>query len=100
VTYDEFDDTLSAWARRHGLHVSTEYKEEEVRSIAIVDDVGCEYQLWLSLLPPHRLRAAAWDFADRHTAQECEASALPDETVYATVEQWIRHDGHTRTPVL
>ena len=101
VKYEDFDEMLETWARRHGLSVSTQYKDEEVRSVAIVDDDGCEYQLWLELLPPDRVKVTAWDYADRRQTQITEPSALPEalEYVYGSVEQWICDDGHTRTNV-
>ena len=100
MKYADVDEVLAIWARRHGLHVNTEYRDEEVRSVAIVDDAGCEYQLWLELLPPNQVKVAAWDYGDRQQARTCEPSELPDvlEAVYGSVEQWIRDDGHTRTP--
>ena len=101
MRFEDLDEMLTAWARRHGLHVSTEYKDEEVRSVAIVDDSGCEYQLWLDLLPPDRVKVTAWDYKNRRQTQICEQSELPEalEFVYGSVEQWICDDGHTRTPV-
>jgi hypothetical protein len=101
VNFEQVDPPLAAWAKRHGLHVSTRYKDSEVRSVAIVDDAGCEYQLWLSLLPRDRLEVAAWDFGKRRLRQQCGASQLPEvlESVYRVVEDWVRSDGHTRTPV-
>ena len=101
MNYKDFDEVLAIWARRHGLYVSTENKDDEVRSIAIVDDAGCEYQLWLELLPPNRVKVTAWAYSDRRQTQMCEPSVLLDalESVYGSVQRWIRDDGHTRTPV-
>lgn len=100
MEFEQLDPPLAAWAKRHGLHVSTLYKDSEVRSVAIVDDAGCEYQLWLTLLSENRVEVSAWNFGKRSVRRQCEASQLSEalESVYAAVEDWIRSDGHTRTP--
>jgi len=96
------DEVLLPWARSHGLYVSTEYKDEEVRSIAIVDDSGSEYQMWLTLTPDGGVTVHAWDYAELRVFEGCEMGELPTtlETVYRSVEQWIARAGHTRTSVL
>jgi hypothetical protein len=45
--FGEADAVLSSWAKRHGLHVLTRYRDDEVRSIPIVGPDGRELQIWL-----------------------------------------------------
>jgi hypothetical protein len=43
--YAAFDPVLNAWTAQHGLHVLTRHRDEEVRSVAIVDAAGREFQI-------------------------------------------------------
>jgi hypothetical protein len=104
------DRAMPPWLKRHGLHVYTEYKDEEVpRSVMVVDDQGSTYQIWVDpteygtfrtsaavlqtvpRLPSRKLRPFAF-------AVETSAEGLPEalENAYALVLSWIRGFGHTR----
>ena len=48
ITYQQIDVILFPWAKAHLLNVMTEYKDEEVRSITVVDDFANEFQIYLS----------------------------------------------------
>lgn len=41
------DPQLNEWAARNGLQVMTQHRDEEVRSIPVVDAAGREFQIWL-----------------------------------------------------
>jgi hypothetical protein len=41
------DSILDAWAAQNGLHVQTQHRDDEVRSIPVVE-AGHEYQIWLA----------------------------------------------------
>jgi|GEM_PF-2403278 len=46
MRYSDIDQFLTPWAADRGLHIFTECKDEEVRVIQIVDDMGDTYQLY------------------------------------------------------
>lgn len=48
ITYQEIDSILLPWAKEQVLYVMTEYKDEEVRSISVVNDFGDEFQIYLA----------------------------------------------------
>ena len=102
MTYRDLDPALSAWCHTHGLHVITRDRDSEVRTIAVVDDAGSTYQLWLELQPGEGVRVAAWDYRAERASRECELSDLVQalDAVYAQVASWTAAAGHTRTPVL
>jgi hypothetical protein len=41
------DAALVSWASRNGAHVMTQYHDEDVRSLSLVDAQGREFQLWI-----------------------------------------------------
>jgi len=103
MNYSEVDKTLQPWLTRHGLHVFTRYRDEEVRSIHVVDDAGARYQIWISDTNDHgRVRVSAWDFKKKKKVFESDFDDLSQmlEDAYSQVKQWIQQSDHTRTPVL
>jgi hypothetical protein len=48
ITCQEIDSILLPWAKEQVLYVMTEYKDEEVRSITVVNDFGDEFQIYLA----------------------------------------------------
>ena len=107
MTYADVDKILLPWLKRYGLHVFTMHREDEVRSIYVVDDAGDSYQIWLS--PPdecQRVRVFVGNNKRRRKkkSQEYETS-LSDleralEEAYSQIMGWVSEAGHTRTPVL
>ena len=103
MSYVEIDPILYAWARENGLYVSTHYRDEEVRSVPIVDDAGDEYQLWLTR--PDALGELTVSVSDnRGKLSEVRTRTDDLETALkkamSAVNRWIAEAGHTRTPVL
>jgi hypothetical protein len=45
MPYTDIDPVLFPWSKTHGLHVYTECRDDEIRSIDIVDDIGDSYAL-------------------------------------------------------
>lgn len=45
--YKEIDQVLLPWAARHTLYVNTEYKDEEVRSILVVNEFADVYMIYV-----------------------------------------------------
>ena len=108
MRYDPIDPVLVPWAKMHGLFVATQFKDEEVRSIQIVDDFGDSYGLWVDV--PHedgsvRVSIAEHEAQSRDNRRQTFDTSVKDlvptlESVFAVAESWIRERGHTRTPVL
>lgn len=48
ITYQEIDAILLPWSRKQDLYVMTAYKDEEVRSIIVVNHFGDEFQIYLA----------------------------------------------------
>ena len=107
MRYARIDTTLMPWAKRRGLFVATQYKDEEVRSIQIVDDAGECYGLWLGVPAGDSVSVSITDHAgpSRQIRRQTFTSSITDltqtlESAYAVVDSWIRERGHTRTPVV
>lgn len=112
MDFTPIDRALPAWLKRHGLHVQTKYKDEEVRGVMVVDDQGSTYQIWVYPTPDGTFRISAGvlqtvpRLASRKLRSfvfmvETNVEDLPDalENAYAVVMSWILGFGHTRTPV-
>ena len=108
MRYSQIDPILVPWAKTHGLFVATQFKDEEVRSIQIVDDAGDSYGMWVDVpqadgsvtvaiaehgAPSRKIRRQTF------TTRVAELGQTLD-SAYAVAESWIRERGHTRTPVL
>jgi hypothetical protein len=112
MDFAEVDAALPAWLKRHGLHVYTQARDEEVRSVLVVDDQGNTYQICIDPTPggTYTIGAAVLETVPRSPSRkirpfafrvETEGAGLADalDDAYACVESWIRGFGHTRTPV-
>jgi len=108
MNYLQIDPILYPWAKTHGLFVATQFKDEEVRSIQIVDDAADSYGLWISAPQENGLiNIGIAENTSRKAKSRRQAftSSLVDfgktlEKAYAIAESWIQEKGHTRTPVL
>jgi hypothetical protein len=107
VTYDDVDPVLLPWLKRHGLHVFRRYRDEEVRSIDVVDDAGDRYQIAVS--PPSasgKLTVFAGNYLRKKKQKRIEYSSDVSglertlEDAYSKIMEWVAQEGHTRTPVL
>jgi len=106
--YAQIDAVLVPWAKSHGLFVATQFKDEEVRSIQIVDDAGDSYGLWVDV--PHEDGSVSVSVAEhgapsRKIRRQTFTTKVAElnqtlESAYAVAESWMRERGHTRTPVI
>ena len=113
MRYSQIDPVLFPWARTHGLHVYTECRDDEIRSIDIVDDAGDSYALGVSS-PRDDGAVSVWVSEQRVGGQAVTSRKIQSETFTTTVaelehtlerayrhaESWISDRGHMRTPVL
>jgi hypothetical protein len=103
MNYVEVDKALRPWLKHHGLHLLTTHRDQEVRSIDVVDDAGARYQIWISGADDaEKVRVSAWDFKHKKKVFESSFGELDQvlEDAYSEVAEWIDQAGHTRTPVL
>jgi hypothetical protein len=77
------------------------YQDDDVRSLELVDDDGCQYQIWLESGADGSWRVRAWDFRERHFSTAAQQQTLEREleSALASILTWIREDGHTWSPV-
>ncbi len=92
MTYAAIDSILQGWSRKHGLSISTEYKDEEVRSVELTDQKGRRYQIWIDL-PDERGSVAvhAWDYRKQRTDAKADIGDLETtlDNLRATVLNWM-----------
>ncbi|MDQ6789029.1 MAG: hypothetical protein M3033_19675 [Acidobacteriota bacterium] len=103
MDYVAVDKVLTPWLKRYGLHVFTMCRDDEVRSIDVVDDVGDRYQIFISKPDGKgRVGVSVWNYKKQTKSFESQVSGLEEmlEDAYSQVIEWINHAGHTRTPVL
>jgi len=94
----KLDDQLGFFCKKNGLHVSSRYQGEEMRSVELVDDQGAGYQIWLETLDGAWI-VKAWDRKSFTFSciVENEEFGLALENTYKEVMSWILSAGHTRT---
>jgi hypothetical protein len=107
MSYADVDYILTPWLKRHGLHVFTKYREDEVRMIDVVDDAGDRYQVAISEPDvSEKVRVSAANLKSKRKRKSCEfETSLSDlarvlEDVYSQIMEWVNQEGHTRSPVL
>ncbi|MCA1790201.1 MAG: hypothetical protein LC667_10180 [Thioalkalivibrio sp.] len=89
--YEQFDGALRSWANTRALHVATKYRDEEVRSIELVNQTGKRAEIWLSLTTAGAgVTVHAWDFESRRWSRSASAGSLAAEleNAYAEVQRW------------
>jgi hypothetical protein len=101
--YSTIDAAVPVWLATRGLHMFTESREEEVRSVFVVDDTGTTFQIWFDHVGS-AIEVHAGDPADgrRRWAKTIQAADLPNalDEVWSVVSTWIHELGHTRTPYI
>ena len=92
MSYTSIDPITTAWAARHGLHVQTRYRDDEVRSVDVVGHSGRRCQIWID--PPDqagKVGVHIWDFKskklDKLVCQDDLSACLDD--VYTTALGWV-----------
>lgn len=91
MNYGDLDSVILPWAREHGLHIHTDYKGEEVRSIEVVSNNGTRCQIWVDPpTDPNAVVVHAWDFKRRHERFSASTSGIREslDRAYAAVRSW------------
>lgn len=103
MNYNDFDNALKVLCEKHGLHVFSQDRDWEVRTIQVVDDSGDVYGLCLC---PDGNEVSITVVCRQNNkfiqSFRCNLAALEDvlEEAYAQIDDWIRYFGHTRTPII
>ena len=107
MTHDwvSVDEALPPWLAQHGLRVSTEYRDDPVRVVPIVDDQGATYSIGFDPAVDGQITIRAARDSGASTAtwmrtvrQDEVQSGLRE--AWSVIEGWIADSGHTRTPYL
>ncbi len=92
MSYSIIDPILEVWADSCGLHIHTQYKDNEVRSIDIVSPQGKRFQLWIDVPSQNGItRVHVWDMKKRRQDYTANKSSLKDklEEAYQQVQSWF-----------
>ena len=110
LQHSDLDPVLSPWVVRHRLHLYTDCKGEEVRTISVVDDAGDSYHIYARPDESGQVAIGA-DLVTRagrhaffrerqrfHHLQLVPLSALASslDAALEQVQTWIVQSGHTR----
>lgn len=92
MSYQMLDPILERWAKKRSLHVHTNYKDEEVRSIDIVSPAGKRFQLWLDKPEDDEHTVIhIWDYRKRRSDFDADLSNLESqlERAYSEIMSWF-----------
>ena len=101
----KIDKIVKAWAPNYGLNLQTIYKDENVRSIAVVDDSGNVYQIWIEQLKRGRVRVSSSNNLSgkksKNWTRKTRISKLDRalDRAYDKVSDWIQKSGNSRNPI-
>jgi hypothetical protein len=97
---EQVDRALGDFCEEFGLHLSTEYRDEEVRSIDVVDDQASSYQIWLEQSDSGWI-VRLWNRKSRSAEFPTVSGELLGtlRSAYRELERWITEAGHTRKTV-
>jgi len=94
MAHGAIDGLLNDWADANRLQVSTDYRDEEVRSLDLVSRKGKRYQIWLDAPRNGRVGVHVWNYKERRVdldiAQTELIAAL--DTVLSAAHQWMRDE--------
>jgi hypothetical protein len=92
MSYDKIDSILIPWADSRRLHIHTDFKDVEVRSIDIVSPKGERFQIWIDE-PDNKGNTAVhvWNMKKRKKDYSATLSSFLDqlEVAYQQVLGWF-----------
>jgi hypothetical protein len=95
-SYAVIDPTINSWAKRHGLVITTEFKDSQVRSASLVNPKGDTFQIWVD--PPRQdtVGVHVWDYEDLRQDWEIDISQLDSQLEHAlhVVRSWMSSNIH------
>lgn len=91
MRYETIDPVILRWSAEHGVHVSTAYKDEEVRSIQLVGRGDAKCQIWIDVPDSSgSVEVHVWDYKKRRRDFHTDVQALKKvlEEAHATALDW------------
>jgi hypothetical protein len=101
INFTIVDSILKSWLKKYGLTVYTEYKDEAVRLIPVVDNQGTKFEISIeSMVDSNEFKISAFSESVKSEAwkkivNQNELENALDET-YKIIELWIENLGHKR----
>lgn len=94
MAYETIDSIIYPWAQKHSLHIDTNYKDDEVRSIEIIRSEGRRFQIWIDPPLGAQIHIHAWNYKAITKAWKIEINNLEStlEEVLQTVKLWMQQD--------
>jgi hypothetical protein len=94
MEYELVDQVLEPWSSAHKLQVSTEYKDEPVRSIQMVGVKDSRVQIWVDPVSPAGIVTVhLWDYQSRRkefSGPVVDLSTLLDKA-HQLATKWLDH---------
>ncbi len=90
MNFTSIDNELLNWAKLNMLNLSTQYRDEDVRSFELADSNGNPYQIWIDY-KNEAWYVNAWDYKKRKF--RCKSNTSIQYTLdvaLENVEQWIK----------
>lgn len=92
MKFKSIDPSLEAWARVHALHISTKYKDSEVRSTDVVGSSGRKYQIWVEPSgTENSFLVKVWDYKKRKAQFPASQANISEklEEAWKTAQLWM-----------
>jgi len=91
IDYSTIDVVISSWATKHRLTVYTQYHDQEVRSVDVVNSKGRKFQIWVDPPSGDSVAVHAWDYKKQRRDWKGVASHLAQflEEAWQTVTTWM-----------
>ena len=100
MKYKEIDKILEEWSKTKGLFIGFKYKDEDVRSMTVVDNEGFSYQLSIE---PSKVKWKILVYSQWQKTILMTISSLPEEVLekleeaYLVIVSDIKLNGRNRT---
>lgn len=93
MSYEEVDDVIVAWAKQHGLTLSTEFGDRPCRFCYVSG--GRDECFQISIEPPddRTITVNAWDIETRDDAEFHRAWHVPVAELHSSLEKAIEQVG-------
>lgn len=65
MSYQLIDHIILQWTRSHSFHVSTIYKDEEIRSIDVINIKGERFQIWFDPPVGNHIGIHVWNYKNK-----------------------------------
>lgn len=91
MEYAEIDPVLNTWAQKKGLQIATKHRDDEVRSLNVVNAKGEKFQLWVEeIINSPICKIHVWDYKNKIKSIESEFNKLTEslDLAYSVLKKW------------